>query len=144
MDPMLPVQKGDITGIESLPQASLQELLGALHRVTDLLEAQRRDEEALSKAFQEHVERWKSDTMHWSSVTRMIAHPSYLRVIGLARRGCPGDIERLLLRELQAEPDHWFAALSAIAGEDPVTEDQNFDEAVEAWLEWGRRKGYLQ
>jgi len=44
------------------------------------------------------------------------------------------------LEELQKEPDHWFEALSAITGEDPVKPEDDFDQAVDAWLEWGRQR----
>jgi hypothetical protein len=70
----------------------------------------------------------------------MLAHPNYLRIIGLAtisRR----EVQRLLLRELRDEPDYWFAALTAITGENPVSRDADFDQAVNVWLKWGRERG---
>jgi hypothetical protein len=73
----------------------------------------------------------------------MLAHPSYLRIVGLARGSTGNEIERLLLEELEAEPDYWFYALTAVTGEDPVQPQDDFDGAVNAWLEWGREKGYL-
>lgn len=83
---------------------------------------------------------WKEETRHWSSVRKMLAHPNYLRIIGLAtisRR----EVQRLLLRELRDEPDYWFAALTAITGENPVSRDADFDQAVNVWLKWGRERG---
>ena len=103
----------------------------------------RRDQDSLQLAFRKLVEQWKDDTQHLSSVTKMIAHPNYLRVVGLARKSTGTEIERLLLCELETEPDYWFDALSAITGEDPVTPGCDFDQSVEAWLEWGRRKGII-
>jgi hypothetical protein len=97
----------------------------------------------LTTLFYEQVERWKKDTQHWSSITKMIAHPSYLRVIGLARQSTGTEIERLLLQELEDEPDHWFEALMAITGEDPVLPEDDFDQSVEAWLAWGRERGII-
>jgi hypothetical protein len=97
----------------------------------------------LERLFREQAERWKKDTQHWSSVTKMLAHPSYLRIVGLAREATGNEIERLLLEELEAEPDYWFYALTAVTGEDPVQPQDDFDGAVNAWLEWGRRKGYI-
>jgi len=105
------------------------------------IEARRRNEtQTLEKLFRERCERWKEDTRHLSSITKMISHPSYLRIIGLAGESYGHELERLLLQELQSEPDHWFAALAAISGEDPVQPEHDFDEAVSAWLEWGRQK----
>ena len=90
-----------------------------------------------------HIERWKLDTIHWSSITKRLAHPSYLRIIGLARNFTDYEVERALLREFQTDPDHWFAALTAMTGEDPVRPEHDFDEAVDAWLAWGREKGII-
>jgi hypothetical protein len=97
----------------------------------------------LAPLFRTQVERWKEDTQLWSSVTKMLAHPSYLRIVGLARESNGTEIERLLLEELELEPDYWFDALSAITGENPVLPEHNFDQSVEAWLRWGRDRGII-
>ena len=94
-------------------------------------------ETTVDQLFQELVERWKRDTMHSSSVTRMVVHPAYLRIIGLGPDALP-----LLLRELRERPDHWLVALNAITGTDPAPEGASFNQAVAAWLEWGEREGY--
>ena len=44
------------------------------------------------------------------------------------------------MHELEADPDHWFAALEAITGQNPVKPEYNFDKAVNAWLRWGRER----
>lgn len=97
----------------------------------------------LGTLFREQVKTWKRETGHLSSVTKAISHRSYLRIIGLARVSSGYEIERLLLKELESEPDHWFHALTAITGEDPVEPEQDFDEAMRAWLSWGREKGII-
>jgi len=104
----------------------------------------RSKEQTLEQSFREHVERWKDETGHSSSMTKALAHPSYLRIIGLARDSAGHEIERLILRELESDPDHWFAALNAVTGEDPVKPEHDFDESVNAWLEWGREKGIIE
>jgi len=50
-----------------------------------------------------------------------------------------------LLRELERKFGHWFLALKSITREDPVTPEQreNIKEMIEAWLNWGRKKGYI-
>ncbi len=116
----------------------------ALELVKILLTRRFRSEEIpLGVLLQHQIARWKTDTMHWSSITRMIAHPSYLRIIGLAQYSNNHEVERTLLRELETEPDHWFAALTALTGEDPTRPEYDFDESVNAWLEWGRAKGII-
>jgi hypothetical protein len=88
--------------------------------------------------FTHHVSKWRRETKHYSSVTKMVLHPSYLRIIGMGRQILP-----LLLNELQVRRDHWLVALNAITGEDPAEPDSTFNQAVDAWLRWGRVKGYL-
>lgn len=92
----------------------------------------------LEQTFRELTEEWYKDTRTVSSVSRMVMHPSYLRIIGMGREAVP-----LLLRELERTRDHWLVALHATTGEDPAPEGANYDEAVEAWLAWGRREGYI-
>lgn len=98
---------------------------------------------ALADAFRTEVIRWKDETGHLSSITKAMTHPSYLRIIGLAKESTDNEIERLLLNELESEPDHWFAALIAITGENPVSPTADFDEAVSEWLEWGHQRGII-
>jgi hypothetical protein len=111
--------------------------------VSEAVQHRQTDDANLAHTFRDLVERWKNDTGHWSSTTRRIADPSYLRIIGLASNSTDHQIEKLLLQELQEEPDEWFDALAAITGVDPVKPEDSFDEAVNAWVEWGRRKGIM-
>ena len=104
----------------------------------EVITANRRDEGGtLEGAFRDHVDRWKRDTGHFSSIARMTAHPSYLRIIGMGREGLP-----FLLKELRDNPDHWLVALNAITGEDAAPEGATFRDAVDAWIRWGHDKGF--
>jgi len=85
------------------------------------------------------VNKWRKDTRYFSSVTKMVQHPAYRRIIAMGI-----DVLPCLFNELNRRPDHWLVALNAITGEDPAPENSTFDEAVQAWLAWGRGKGYLQ
>ena len=51
----------------------------------------------------------------------------------------------LLLRELEQEPVHWFEALQAITGEDPVPRAHWGDSTAMSadWLAWGRHRGLI-
>ena len=92
----------------------------------------------LERRFRELAKKWHKETRFISSVTKMVTHPAYLRIIGMGPAAVP-----LLLRELERTRDHWFVALHAITGEDPAPPRASFDEAVEAWLAWGKRNGYI-
>jgi hypothetical protein len=50
----------------------------------------------------------------------------------------------LIMRELESSPDHWFWALHAITGADPVPESSRgvMRDMVKAWLDWGAQNGY--
>ncbi len=92
----------------------------------------------LESKFAQLVERWRQETALLSNVHRIILHPAYQRIIGFGPDAIP-----LILRELAHRPGHWFWALHSITGEDPAPSGATFKEAVDAWLNWGRAKGYI-
>lgn len=85
------------------------------------------------------IEDWRTDTLNLSSITEMVTHPSYLRIIANGERALP-----YLFRELERQPDHWFVALEAITGANPVPRSEwgNFQSMVEHWLDWATEEGY--
>lgn len=85
------------------------------------------------------VREWQKDTMFMSSVTQMAIHPAYQRIIGMGQPAVP-----LILKEMSTNSSHWFWALEAITGENPANDVSTFDEGVQAWLNWGYARGYLQ
>jgi hypothetical protein len=109
-----------------------------LGSVEQLLEAWQANEEQRA-SFHTLVERWKRETAHQSNVAKRALHPAYQEIIGMGAAAVP-----LLLEELGREPDDWFWALHAITGADPVPTAGrgNLHAMVEAWLQWGREKGY--
>ena len=71
--------------------------------------------------FSQLVEKWYMERGATSSLSEITSCPSYLKIIRMGQRALP-----LLLDQIRREgddPDHWFAALEAITGEDPVPED---------------------
>jgi hypothetical protein len=93
---------------------------------------------ALTRRFQELARQWKDATLVTSSITEMATHPACQQIIGMGKDAVP-----LILDELRREPDHWFWALHAITGDDPVpaAERGKLDAMTKAWLEWGERQG---
>jgi len=97
------------------------------------------------KVFEERFRRlaqaWKKETWFHSSITQKSIHPAYQQIIGMGSPAVP-----LILRELSRKPDHWFWALAAITGEDPVPDSSagRLEEMTEAWLSWGREHGYVR
>ena len=68
-------------------------------------------------------------------------HPAYQRIIGLGPQAIP-----LILAEMQREPRHWFWALAALTGENPVSlaDQGRVPEMTAAWLMWGRENGWIE
>jgi hypothetical protein len=88
------------------------------------------------------VQRWYAERGATSSITEMAMCHSYQRIIGMGEKAIP-----LILRQLEAEgedPDHWFWALQALTGTNPVPPDARGDmrEMARAWLDWAYLKGY--
>ena len=65
--------------------------------------------------FRELVVAWKAGRGPSSFAADLARHPAYQDIIALGPPTVP-----LLLRELEREPDHWFTALRAITGANPV------------------------
>ncbi len=95
--------------------------------------------ESIEQKFQRLAAKWRTETGHFSSTSQMFNHPAYQEIIAMGQ-----DVLPLLLRDLAKEPDHWFAALRAITGAQPVPpEDRGrIDRMAEAWLRWAKEHGY--
>jgi len=91
------------------------------------------------RIFQELAERWKSETRYMSSLTKMALHPAYQSIIGMGEAALP-----FIFQELEKNGGHWLWALHAITREDPAKPGDDFDAAVQAWLNWGMARGYLR
>ena len=92
----------------------------------------------IEQRFRQLVDQWKEATRFVSSIHDMISHPAYLQIIGMGKQALP-----LLVQELRREPDHWFVALQAITGIDPIppSASGNVDEMALAWLVWAEQNG---
>ena len=95
---------------------------------------------ALRTRFDELADEWAQETRFQSSSTEVAIHPAYQQIIGMGPAALPFILERLSQRT-----EHWFWALAAISGEDPVDPmDAGKVEAMaESWLRWGRAKGLI-
>jgi hypothetical protein len=92
--------------------------------------------------FRELATHWKAETKFVSNVTTKSMHPAYQKIIGMGERALP-----LILRDLVDNgPNDWFWALNVIADDNPVTDGiaGNMAAMTEAWLQWGRKAGYLK
>jgi hypothetical protein len=97
-------------------------------------------QEEASSQFLRLATEWKESIRVISDWNLMILHPSYQRIIGLGP-----DVIPLILKELKLNGGHWFWALQALTGENPITNEDagRVKKMTEAWLAWGSDKGYI-
>jgi hypothetical protein len=93
----------------------------------------------VQEKFQRLKAEWLSGIGSTSSMTDMILHTAYQQIIGIGPAAIP-----LLLRELEAEPQHWFWALTAITSQNPAADAKTVDDAARAWLQWGRQQSHFE
>ena len=92
------------------------------------------------REFNDLVEVWRRETGMMSSLEEKFLHPAYLRIIGMGKDAIP-----LILEEMKQRPGHWFCALKAITGENPMRPEHagNIKRMTEDWLFWGERNGHI-
>ncbi len=97
-------------------------------------------DELRTRRFHRLVREWKDAKVFTSSGTEIALHPAYQQIIGMGKEAIP-----LILGELQREEDHWFWALKAITGEDPVPAGDRgqLPKMTADWLRWAEEHGYL-
>jgi hypothetical protein len=87
-------------------------------------------------SLQSLLQQWHIERGSTSSATAMLMAPACQRIIGMGQDALP-----LILTQLKSEgddPDHWFWALWAITGANPVPAEVQGDtvKMAHAWLEW--------
>ena len=88
------------------------------------------------------VEQWRLQRGATSSTTEMVLCSAYQSIIGMGEKAIP-----FILAELASEltdPDHWFWALQALTGANPVSEEDegNLSKMARTWLQWAASQGY--
>jgi hypothetical protein len=86
---------------------------------------------------------WRESTENMSSVTRILSHPAYQRIIDLGRQH--NGLITMILEDFKHNGGYWSTALQAITGQNAVTPKHigNPGKVREDWLTWGRQHGYL-
>ena len=90
--------------------------------------------------FQMLTSEWKEKSRHMSNTAQMVLLKCYQRIIGMGSPALP-----LILEEMRREPDHWFWALEAITGENPVPPEEAGKVLLmtQAWIQWGINRGII-
>lgn len=94
---------------------------------------------SVEERFKALADKWLDETRYLSSVTQIVLNFSYQQIIGLGPSALP-----LILARLAEAPNHWFWALSAIAGHNPVKPEHvgNVSAMRDDWLEWASSHGF--
>ena len=102
------------------------------------------DAQIVAQRFAELTQEWLTDIAFTSSMTRIVESNPYQEIIALGL-AMETSVVRLILEDLQASPKHWFTALYAITGDDPIPNAAagNMKAMTAAWLDWGRTHGYI-
>ena len=89
--------------------------------------------EELTAVFQRLAEEWKIKTGGQSSPSRVSMDDAYQRIIALGPEVVP-----IILDELETHGGHWFPALRALTGEQPVLEEHagRVQLMKEDWRKW--------
>jgi hypothetical protein len=95
--------------------------------------------ETLEETFQRLANVWQKAVAHLSSSNKRESHPAYREIIALGPAAVP-----MMLRDLEINHRHWFAALTAVTGANPVAEEDagKILKMIDVWLNWGKQKGY--
>ena len=82
---------------------------------------------------------WESETRFLSDAHKIIEHPAFQEIIALGEAVIP-----FMLRDLEKGPRQWVWALPRITGANPLRPEDAGDsrKMADAWLRWGRERGY--
>jgi hypothetical protein len=99
-----------------------------------------RHELSISDRFAALAEEWRQETGALSSMSQIVLHPAYQQIVGMGHAALP-----LIVADLERRPDHWFWALRAITGVDPVPREDkgNLRRMADAWIGWARDSGLV-
>ncbi len=105
--------------------------------MTTLTPEQRQE---IAQRFHDLSTRWSAAIRYRSNTRSLHNHPVYQELVCLGESVIP-----LILEELKREPNvAWFTVLAGITEEDPVPPAVagRVDDMAQAWLDWGRQRGY--
>ena len=89
--------------------------------------------------FRKLADQWEYETILLSSTDQVTEHHAHREIVSMGEPAVP-----LILERMQSQGGHWFHALRAITGADPISPEERGTIAAmqEAWLDWGGRNGF--
>jgi hypothetical protein len=94
----------------------------------------------IQEKFTELAIQYIRDTEGMSSTVEMTKHPAYQKIVTMGKPIIP-----FILEDLGQNPIYWLPALRQITQENPVQPEQRgkIKQMADAWLNWGKEKGYI-
>ena len=92
----------------------------------------------LEDQFARLADRWERETGFYSSPTKRCAHEDYKSIVKMGKPAIG-----LILSRMRKKPGNWFVALAYLAKTDAAKDTHTFDEAIKAWLDWGKQQGHI-
>ncbi len=111
------------------------------HTDTDeTLEIKEYNPEEVKEEFANLASQWIQDVEGMSSTVEMVQHPAYQKIVSMGQVVVP-----FLLEDLRQNPIYWLPALRQITQQNPIKPEQRgkIKQMAEAWLNWGKQKGYI-
>ena len=86
------------------------------------------------------ADQWRAERPRGMDLADLTASPAYRAVVNMGTRAI-----RPILLQLKRKVEHWYCALNEITGENPipVEAEGKLKLMAEAWLKWGRERGYI-
>lgn len=128
----MPINDGLIEWIKRRKQQT--EMLG--RQIVEAMADEKGNAEDVARLLAE----WERKRPRGINVEAMASHPIYQSIIGMGWAAVP-----VLIAELRKKPGHWFSALHSITGANPVqpADEGNLNKMAEAWIRWGKDRGYF-
>lgn len=94
----------------------------------------------LEQKFNRLAGQWRQKTMFMSRAADITSDFTYYQIVGLGPKVIP-----LILRQVQRGEGHWFLALRALTGDNPVKADDvgSLRKVAQTWVDWGRQRGLI-
>ncbi len=146
MKPVLKIFKDQIS-VETVDDlSSRSEGVEAVNLRQEIDEATQHQRQVISlqgieDKFETLAATWQYTNENISSIDKLVLDPAYQELIGMGK-----DVLPFIFRKLNYEPDHWFWALRAITGVDPVKKKDrgNLVAMTQTWLEWAKQYEYIR
>ena len=96
--------------------------------------------EALKQRFNRLRDAWREESFFSSKHGAMLSSSAYLSIIAMGKDALP-----FIFNEMRQQPEHWFIALNAITGINPVKKENRGDinAMTQDWLNWAVQHRYV-